>query len=759
MHKLAHPKRVCRNQISIPHEMSKFQVILLLMTLHLPAAASGKIDSLRIEYRLATTDTLRARLLTEIGDRYERSMPDSALYYYQWVVELVQGSQEDHIKLYEQKGTALRYIGIIHRARSEFALAREYYHRALDVFQEHDLEDGIASVYNNLGVLHRQLGQYTEALEYYHQALHMHQKNKNEEGVAFCYNNMGVILDIMQDYQQALEYYQRARNYFMEQSMSLMVASNLANTGATYYKLDKLDTALEHYYQALEIYIDLNRRPQMARLYMNLYSVYNQKGDLDQAFGFLERSRELAEELNDRKSLSTILVNLSSVNRRRGNLVSARRAARQALDTAREINTLNDQVLAYNELHQVEAASGNMAQAYEYARQYIAMNDSLKSIERSRALMELEARFQNEQKQQEIELLSQREENQRLQIIQKEAEMQRQRFILILVLIIMLMGLVFLVQKIRQNRRTQEANQKLEAQFQEIQRKNKEIRIQRNEIEKQRNVVLAQKSQIEKQNEALSEANREILSGIRYAEKIQSALFPDEAYLSDHLGESFIFFKPKSIVSGDFYWLSHRNGKTYMAVADCTGHGVAGGLLSMLGMAFLNESLHNNSLKTAADFLEYLTGRFDESLLVSEEGRQTREGMEISFCIYDKEDTYLEFSGAGSSIAVVSSSHLELFKGDRHGIGNTGNAKKTYTCYEIQTSPGDMVYIFSDGYINQFGGDNGQRYTSAEFFKLLENVSPHQLAYQKSLLESELDRWKNNNYEQIDDILVLGFRI
>jgi tetratricopeptide (TPR) repeat protein len=734
-------------------------MILLLVMMTLPVASFGNIDSLRIEYRLATTDTLRARLLISIGDRYERNLPDSAIYYYQQVVELAENSQEQSRKLFEQKGTALRYIGIIHRARSEFSLARDYYYRSLEIFQKHDLEDGIASVYNNLGVLHRQLGQYPEALEYYHQALIIHQRNHNEEGLAFCYNNMGVILDIMQEYQQALEYYQRARNFFEEQNMRLMVASNLSNTGSTYFKLDELDTALEYYYQALEIYIDLNRRPQMARLYMNLYSVNNQKGDLDQAISYLEKSRELAEELNDRKSLVTILVNHSSVNRRRGNLVNARSSARQALEIALEINTLNDQVIAYNEMHQVEAASGNMGQAYEFARQYISLNDSLNSIERSRALLELEARFQNEQKQQEIELLSQREENQRLQIIQKEAEMQRQRFILILVLIIMVMGLAFLIQKIRQNRRIRETNQKLEAQYEEIQRKNKEIRIQRNEIEKQRNLVLAQKGQIEKQNEALTEANREILSGIRYAEKIQSALFPDEAYLTEHLGESFIFFKPKSIVSGDFYWLSHKNGKTYMAVADCTGHGVAGGLLSMLGIAFLNESLHNNGLKTAADFLEYLTGRFDESLLVSEEGRQTREGMEISFCIYDKEDTYLEFAGAGASIAIVSTSHLELFKGDRRGIGHTGNEKKPYTCYEIQTSAGDMVYIFSDGYINQFGGENGQRYTSAGFFNLLENISPHNLAYQKSLLENELDRWKNNVYEQIDDILVMGFRI
>ncbi len=734
-----------------------FLLITLLIFSH-PEAKAG-LDSLKVEFEKATEDTTKVKLLIEMGDLYYQTQPDSAYIFYQQGLDFLETTPMDHQKLYIQKGTLLRYIGIIYRGWGNLATALNYFQEALDIFMEQDFQEGISAVYNNFGVVYRNLGNYSKAIEYYHRAIPYFEETENHFMLGSCFNNISICYNELGETDLALDYLLQAKEIYEEHADPINVASADLTLGGIYLKMNEPDKAYDYYNKALEMFLLHGLKAQATFTYVNLSYVYGAWEDFEKALEKTEKARVLAEETSSLKSLSTIYNVQSRIYRLKGDYQKSLRKGRKSLEIAYEINALDNKVNSYLQMKLAAEASGDIAAAYNYASHYITLNDSLQDIERKRVIYELETRYQTEKKQQEIELLQEREEVSRLQLVQSQAEIQRQRFILLLVIFILLGGSVFLYFQYRQYRKIRDANQKLERQNKEIQRKNQEIRLQRNELEKQSNLVLDQKIQIEKQNDALKKANKEILAGIRYAEKVQSSLFPDEDYLNAHLGNSFIFFRPKSIVSGDFYWVSSKNGKSLIAAADCTGHGVAGGLLSMLGVAFLNESLHRSSLKTAADYMDYLTRRFNTSLLVSEEGRSAMQGMEVSFCIFDRKEKSLQFSGADASIAIVRGNKLEVFRGERQNFGQNPDGDKKFSCKEIKTSPGDMVYIFSDGFIDQFGGEHGARYTSAGFFKLLENISMHTLSYQKTLLESELENWKGTHFEQVDDILVIGFRI
>ncbi|MFO7979013.1 MAG: tetratricopeptide repeat protein, partial [Bacteroidales bacterium] len=489
----------------------------------------GNTDSLRIKVQLARDDTTRIRLLTMIGDYYESNTPDSALFYYQQGLEVASASQITHIKVAEQQGLLLRYIGIIYRNKGEYATALDYYQKALDLFLDHDLKSGISAVYNNFGVVYRNLGNYSRAIEYYHKALAIFEETGNTRGVAFCHNNIGIIHDVQKEYGLALEYYLKAQAVFEQDNVPALVGSTQMNIGMVYLALKDPEQALVYCRLALENLLPNNRKVEASRTYTNMALAYAELQQYDNALENLEKGHQLALEIDDRKGMAAIFRHQAEILMQQGKLENSHQAALWALEVAELIDALDDKTLAYKTLLQVAEASGNLPLAYEYSRKYMALNDSLHNLEKSRVIFELEASYQNDKKQQEIELLNQRQEVQRLQLNESRAQLRLQRAFTLLVIILLVTGLTFLYLQIRQNKKIRLINERLAQKNHEIQKKNTEISRQRNEINTQRNIVLAQKNQIQQQNEALSQANMKILAGIRYAERIQSSLFPDEA--------------------------------------------------------------------------------------------------------------------------------------------------------------------------------------------------------------------------------------
>ncbi|MBN2611952.1 MAG: SpoIIE family protein phosphatase [Bacteroidales bacterium] len=275
--------------------------------------------------------------------------------------------------------------------------------------------------------------------------------------------------------------------------------------------------------------------------------------------------------------------------------------------------------------------------------------------------------------------------------------------------------------------------------------------------------VLAQKVkertiEIEKQRDHIEQQNKEITSSIMYAQRIQNAVLPNIELINKLLPDHFILFKPRDIVSGDFYWVTEKENKVILVAADCTGHGVPGAFMSMLGVSLLNEIVNNQSAISACEILNLLRGNVKKTL--SQKGRhdETKDGMDLVLCIFDFNKYQVQFAGAYNPLWIIRNDELMVFKGDKMPIGIYVGKENPFTCNDIPLQKNDMIYMFSDGYADQFGGPDEKKFKSGALKDLLLEINKKPLHEQKEILESAHLEWKGD-VQQIDDIMVIGVRV
>ncbi len=266
---------------------------------------------------------------------------------------------------------------------------------------------------------------------------------------------------------------------------------------------------------------------------------------------------------------------------------------------------------------------------------------------------------------------------------------------------------------------------------------------------------------LDREKEKLTEVNQEIMSSIRYAQRIQNAILPSHTFLNAQLPESFILFKPRDHVSGDFYWVA-RNPRDetilYFAAVDCTGHGVPGAFLSLMGNDIMNQCLKEIPDPTPKDFLNYLDRTFKEKFARNEKEEELKDGMDIALCRLDKKTGTLRFAGTHNPLYHIREGTLTEVLPDKRSIGHSTNgAEAPFTEQEIHCRENDALYLFSDGYADQFGGDKGKKFKYRRFKELLQGLQKYSMAHQKKVLEDTIEEWRGD-LEQVDDILVFGVR-
>jgi len=294
---------------------------------------------------------------------------------------------------------------------------------------------------------------------------------------------------------------------------------------------------------------------------------------------------------------------------------------------------------------------------------------------------------------------------------------------------------------------------------QTVKERTREVVLQKEEIEAQKEEIEAQLDLTTLQRDTISNQKEQILDSIRYAQRIQSAMLPPDAVLKELLGEFFLIFKPRDIVSGDFFWLAEKNGKTCIAVADCTGHGVPGAFLSVLGITSLNEILNRSSRLHAGRILEQLRNYLVKTLHQSGAKGEANDGIEISLVILDPGKKKLQFAGANRPIYMArKDGRIEYTRGDRMPIGIYEQNPGPFTNHTISYREGDSMYLFSDGYVDQLGGTGRKTFRVVHFRKLLAGIMEKDMQEQKGILLQKHLEWKGE-VDQIDDILVLGIRL
>jgi serine phosphatase RsbU (regulator of sigma subunit) len=288
-------------------------------------------------------------------------------------------------------------------------------------------------------------------------------------------------------------------------------------------------------------------------------------------------------------------------------------------------------------------------------------------------------------------------------------------------------------------------------------------RILEQKVEERTREVVKQKNKIEKQNSQRKELLENITASIRYAKRLQESILPSREAIKELLPESFIFFKPKDIVSGDFYFLKKQSNKVIFASVDCTGHGVPGAFMSLVGHNALSRALAESKDLDPAKIIDKLSKYAADALNRTADYNNGRDGMDMALCVYDKEQSTLEYAGAFSPLYICRNGELLVFKPDKIVIGSADHANYHFSKQHIKLLDGDMIYIFSDGYVDQFGGEKGRKFMYEPFRKVLLEIAPVSVDKQLKAIENNMELWRGSGgktqmHDQVDDMLIIGVR-
>ncbi len=270
--------------------------------------------------------------------------------------------------------------------------------------------------------------------------------------------------------------------------------------------------------------------------------------------------------------------------------------------------------------------------------------------------------------------------------------------------------------------------------------------------------VLQQKFELERKNELIAEKNKEMTDSLNYAKRIQAAILPERNLITQTFRDSFILYMPKDIVSGDFYFFSQRNNIAIIAGADCTGHGVAGAIMSMVGGSLLNQIVTEKGILDPAEILNQLNDGVISALRQNE--NDTHDGMDISLCVFDLQNMELTFAGANRPLWLIRNNDVAVFKSDKFPIGGLQIVRnESFDKHHIKLQKDDSVYIFSDGYADQFGGMLGKKLMTKKFKEVLLSIQDKSMPEQGNYLHQFIQDWMGGEFEQVDDIMVIGIKV
>ncbi len=790
-------------------KLTSFALVLAFLLAHLPLSAQqSKPDSLLAITKTNIHDTIRVQIFLDIGDLFEQSYPDSAIHYYNIALKLAEANTNKNRKFIELTATALRFTGLVYHAKSNYEKARECFEKSVLVSKKIDSKRAIAFGYMNIGVTHVKQGNYDSALSYYNKALvtaetmqdsftiarcngnigevnwymgnfdksveyYLKQLNFSEKkndlgGMMMCYNNLGALFSAQLDYDKSIYYFEKALKIIEEFGDKRNVSACTNNIGIIYYEKGDPETALKYYKKALAISEEIGDKVGTSYSLNSIGIVYYGRRNFNKAIDYYIKLLKISNEIGDKNGISMALGNLAGAhialadsfkndqNLKVHHINKAIEYGSSAYALSKEINALPAVYSNAKELFKAHKAAGNNLKAIEFAEIMITTKDSLFRDEKTKAIADMQTKYETEKKQQEIE-------KQQLLIDKQDVEMRRQRlqrnFSITGALLLALLVLVVY----RGYKQKKESNII-------ITEKNALLEQANEEIAAQRDLVVEQKEHIEVIHE-------ELTSSIRYARRIQGAVLPSAEQMSELLGDHFVLFKPKDIVSGDFYWATRVRQWVVFCVADCTGHGVPGAFMSMLGVSFLNEIVHKEHITTASEVLNHLRDSVIAALKQRGDSSEQKDGMDMGLCVIDSKTLQMQFAGGYNPCWVIpnlehtGSRIIEPKSDDEASPENPVIQLKpdkmpiaihkhmeSYTNHLLQLYPGDRVYLMSDGFQDQFGGNSGKKFMVKNLRELVAANANLPMAEQQNILEATLDQWMGCT-EQVDDITLMGIKV
>ena len=715
----------CSRQVSAQFADKKFYLVDSLVYNDIELIHQTLIDSTLKLYHASNNDTLKLDLLNNIIDNCwdENVWPKYNTYLKKYCNRLlfVNNGKPDswYIKVGEMLAIATNNEGFFSYYHGDFDTSLDRFYESLSIREKINDKSGISECLNNIGGIQYSQHNYDEALKLFKQSLALKIEINEIDGIATAYNNIGAI--------------------FNDQNQT--------------------DSAEVYYLKCLDIYVDEQDELGMGLIYHNLGSIYAKNGLTEKADWFFMHSIKLNQK-NGRDQLvanSYFLLSKMYFELKRDDL--AEKYAKISLEYAKQIGYPEDIKDAAGVLNELYRRQRKFKEAIVMYDLYIVMKDSSFNDKIRQEVEDRDLAY-NFEKKVYADSLAHADENRinTAKISERDAIIKQDeilKYSLIIGFVLLAVITLLILVSLRNKKRA-----------------NEEIAKQKLQVEAQRDIIDEKHKLSVVQQKMLEEQNREIKDSITYAKRLQDAILPSTTLVKKCLPESFILYRPKDIVAGDFYWLEEVDDTVYFAAADCTGHGVPGAFVSVVCSNAMNQAILELGKCHPADLLEKVTELVVKTFEKS--NHIIKDGMDIALCAWNKTTNILSYSGAYNPLWIVSKrknlnaktipfAHvddrniLHEIKATKQPVGKY-TFKKAFEGHDVQLEKGDTIYLLSDGYADQFGGAKGKKFKYKQLKTLLLILSEHNIEEQKRQLNQTFEQWKGE-FEQIDDVCIIGVRV
>lgn len=654
------------------------------------------------------SDTTRINVYNELcWPVYSFINTDSAIKYGEMAIKLSK-SINDPKRLVK----AYRRIGVAYINNGNTQMAIKYAQLSYDLAKTIGDKKSMASALNNIGVAYLNMSDYRAAIDYSLKKQKLQEELKDSSDLFNTYYNLGLLFKNIDELKTSKQYYLKAKQIVLKKGISNELAFTYEGLSLLLMRENKPDSALPLLKKAEEIFIELNDKKGLVELYSTFAILHEKKKDYASSIKYYKKALNLNEEYNNPITKSNLLGNLGQAYTSVRKYDSAIYFAKQAIELAGQNKDYAEIAFSSNVLSFAYEKTGNTKEALKFFHVYATAQDSVNNIERNQGIVKKQLGFEYQRKAIADSLKSQEEKR----FVSSKLEHEKTlKYFFILIALLILGFAVYVFNRLK--------------------------------FSKQQNLI------IEEQKNKVDEKQKEILDSIRYAKLIQDAILENQIIMKSLISDYGVFFKPKDIVSGDFYWAHKKSDYFYLAVCDCTGHGVPGAFMSLLSIGFLNEAINDNDIVQPNEIFNYVRQRLIQSVN-KESQKDGFDGILISINFKTKKITY---AAANNKPVLISSGQIIEQAVDKMPVGQ-GVRMESFNLYELNAKPGDTVYLYTDGYADQFGGPKGKKFKYKPLNDLLLAISSKTFEVQKEELRQNFKDWKGN-LEQIDDVCVLGIKL
>jgi serine phosphatase RsbU (regulator of sigma subunit)/Tfp pilus assembly protein PilF len=683
----------------------------LIGTAQLSADQQSQVDSLQQVIKTAKHDTIIVNAWIAWDNIVWRADPDMDFVLNQKIDSLCSKNLKQNLNKQEKamflksKAFALNSFGIIYEDQGDYAKAVEYYTQSLKIREEIGDKKGIATSLNNIGNIYQEQGDYAKAIEYYTQSLKIYEEIGNKHGIAGSLGNIGNIYDYQGESTKAIEYYTQSLKIQEEIEDKSGTATSLNNIGAIYYNQGDYAKSIDYYTQSLKIYEEIEDKSGIAISLNNIGGIYNKQGETAKAFEYSMRSLTIAQEIGAAFRIKEAASSLWEITKKLGRYKESLEMYELFIATRDSIDSEENQKAV-------------IQQEYKYAYEKQAAADSITNAEADKVKDALLTAEKAENKQHQLEATAQKQ----------------QAYFLYggLGLALLFSGFIF-------NRFRVTSKQK-------------------GVIEEQKGKVETTLQEVEHQKEIIEEAHKEITDSIDYAERIQRSFLATKEILDTNLKDYFVFFKPKDVVSGDFYWADLLSNGTFAVVnADSTGHGVPGAIMSILNISSIEGAVKEGST-TPHEIFNKTRQSIIKRLKKDGSPEGGKDGMDASIICFDFENKKLTYTAAQNPIWVIRDNEVIQIKAEKMPVGKHDLDHMPFVGGEFDLQKGDIVYTLTDGFQDQFGGSKGKKFMIKKMREYVLSISHLPMQEQHEKLDETFSNWKGD-LEQVDDVCVIGVRI